>query len=71
MMAADKLRSVLAVHSFVSGGKWERLTASVGTATAGLERPGEQELLEAALGALAAGREGGAGPNHTFQPLHV
>jgi hypothetical protein len=43
----------------------------VGTATAGLERPGEQELLEAALGALAAGREGGAGPNHTFQPLHV
>jgi diguanylate cyclase (GGDEF)-like protein len=72
ILAADKLRSVVAAHSFVSGGKWERLTASVGTATVGLERSGEQDLLEEALAALATGRERGAGPtNHTFLPAHV
>jgi diguanylate cyclase (GGDEF)-like protein len=69
--AADKLRHTIASHDFESGGKWQRLTVSCATATANHERLGDQQLITEALTALAAGRQAGAGPNHTFQHAHV
>lgn len=71
ILAADKVRQEVALHEFVSGGKWRRLTVSCGTATAAMERSGEQELLDDARGALAAGRDRGSDANRTFQPAHV
>lgn len=68
-LAADKLRSTVALHEFESGGHWQRLTVSCGMATVIFEGGADQELIAEAQAAIAAGREAGAGPNRTFHTV--
>jgi len=71
VLAADKTRRSIASHDFQAGGHWQRLTVSVGAATVNLEKIGDQDLLQEAYLTLQQGRADGAGPNRTYNPLHV
>ena len=71
VLAADKTRRSIASHDFEAGGQWQRLTVSVGAATVNLEKMGVQDLLQEAYLTLQQGRADGAGPNRTYNPLHV
>lgn len=68
---ADALRLAVSFQDFADGGPWQRLTVSVGTAVINHERLGEQDLMEEAAAALAAGRGSEPSSNRTFVPARA
>lgn len=65
MVAADKIMHAVATHQYAAGrGQWERLTISLGMATANADRMGRQDLIELATQALLEGRSDGSNRVH-------